>query len=94
MANVTYFFAYWVGAEGNDLYPGQSHRWIMWGFNYGDALSVSAHPVAGPAGDRYLTVQDIQVEADESGRRFYFTVKNVGSVSIPGYGMGFSQISN
>jgi len=93
MPNVSYFFGSWTAGEDGYLYPGQSHYWLMWGFSYGDAVSVSAHPVAGPAGERFLAVEDIKIEGDPGGRRLYFTVKNVGSISIPGYGMGFSWIS-
>ena len=92
MPNVNYFFASW-STTGNDFYPGQSHSWMMWGFGYGDVVSVTAHPVAGPAGDRFLVVEDVKIEGDSTGRRLYFTVRNVGNISMPGYGMGFSWIT-
>ena len=92
MATVSHHFGSWVG--GN-LLPGQAHHWIYWGFQYGDMLSVSAHAVAGDptVGERVLAVQDVRVEADPSGRRLYFTVRNVGAAPVPGYGMGIGRIS-
>jgi hypothetical protein len=96
MANVSYWFGSWVSSQGNDLVPGDSHEWIMWGFNYGDAMSVSAHPVVllNALVERTLSVEDVRVESDLSGNRLYFTIRNTGSNSVPGYGMGFSMISN
>lgn len=96
MATVNYWFGSWVsGAGQSDFAPGQSHSWVMWGFNYGDVVDVSAHPVVivNIHEERVLEVTDVRIEADETGKRFYFTVKNVGSNSMPGYGMGFSMIS-
>jgi len=97
MATTNYWFGSWVsGAGQSDLYPNQSHGWVMWGFNYGDAVDVSAHPVVllNAHEERVLQVLDVRIEGDDTGRRLYFTVKNVGSNPVPGYGMGFSMISN
>jgi hypothetical protein len=96
MATVSHWFGSWVsGGPTDDLHPGQPHYWIFWGFNYGDALSLSAHAVAGNpnVGERILAVEDVRVEADPSGRRLYFTVRNVGAASVPGYGIGYAMVS-
>ncbi len=91
MANVSYWSGSWVGGE---LAPGQPHYWNFVGFNYGDVVDVSAHPIAGDpnAGQRILEVEDLRFEADVSGRRMYFTVRNVGASSVPGYAMGFAIV--
>jgi hypothetical protein len=93
MANVNYFFTSWVGSEGDDFYPGDTHYWVMWGFDYGNIVYASAHPVVGPPGERVLAVEDIRIEGDPSGRRLYCTVRNVGAYSMPAYGIGFSWVS-
>lgn len=93
MATTNYWFGYWVSAEGGDLNPGQAHSWIFWGFGYGDAVAVSAHPVTNNVDERILQVENVRVEAGSGGRRLFFTVRNAGVNSIPGYGMGFSMIS-
>jgi hypothetical protein len=67
----------------------------MVGFQYGDALSVTAHPVIGNpnALHRVLTVENVRVDGTPTGRTLLFTVRNVGGFSIPGYGVGISFIS-
>ena len=95
MANVSYFFASWTSAGGGaDLAPGAAHGWVMWGFSYGHMINVSAHPVVGPPEERKLAIENVQIQGDPTGRRLLFTVRNVGSTFIPGYGMGFGWISS
>ena len=95
MANVSYFFSSWTSAgPGSDLAPGGTHGWIMWGFDYGHMINVSAHPVVGGPGERKLAIENVQIQGDTTGRRLLFTVRNVGSTFVPGYGMGFGWISS
>lgn len=94
MANVSYWRATWVDAGETGLLPGQEHHWVMSGFGFGDALSVTAAPFNSDAGDQILMVNDIQSEADGSGgRRLFFTIRNAGSTRAIAYGMNFSFIS-
>lgn len=92
MANVFHAFASWVGVGSDQLNPGQAHSWWMVGFNYGDAISVTAHPVIGPPVNRQLAVQDVRVQGTSTGRTLLFTVRNVGPDPVPGYGVGFGLI--
>jgi hypothetical protein len=68
----------------------------MTGFKYGDAMSVTAHPVVGnPAAlHRVLAVDNVRIDGDPGGRTLRFTVRNAGSFSIPGYGVGIGWISS
>jgi hypothetical protein len=93
MATVNRAFLSWSGP--GSLPPGGSHGWWMVGFKYGDALSVTAHPVTGDphALHRVLTVENIRIDGAPSGLTLLFTVRNVGAYSIPGYGVGISFIS-
>ena len=76
------------------MLPGDVHSWIMWGFNYGDVVSVSAHPVVGnPNAERILAVENVHVEGNVGGRRLLFDVRNVGPDSIPGYINAYSWVS-
>ncbi|WP_299590641.1 hypothetical protein [Mucilaginibacter sp.] len=99
MANISYWFGSWVsGWESGgspDLRPGETHNWTFWGFKYGDAVSVTAHPVVliNYLEERVLNIENVRIEGDLSGSRLYFTVRNSGSNSVPGYGLGFSIIS-
>ncbi|MCW5977550.1 MAG: hypothetical protein KIT09_05715 [Bryobacteraceae bacterium] len=94
MAKVSHFFSGWASSgPGNDMAPGQAHGWIMWGFGYGDAVSVSVHPVVGAPVERFLQVENVRIQGDPAGRRLFFTVRNVGNSFVPGYGMGFGWIS-
>jgi len=95
MATVNRAFFSWVSQEGFDFMPGAAHSWWMTGFKYGDALSVTAHSVVGNplAPHRVLAVTDVRVDGQPTGRTLLFTVRNVGSYSIPGYGVGISWIS-
>jgi len=92
MANVDYWAGSWVG---DDLLPNETHDWIMWGFQYGDAVSLTAQAVTGNpnAGERILRIENQRFEGDPSGRRLYYTVRNVSNEPIPGYIVGFAMIS-
>jgi hypothetical protein len=95
MATVNRAFFSWVSGEGFDFAPGSAHSWWMTGFKYGDVLSVTAHSIVGNplAPHRVLAVSDIRVDAQLTGETLLFTVRNVGSDSTPGYGVGISWIS-
>ena len=88
MANVTRYFFSWIG----NFPPGASHSWAATGFNYGDVLSATAHPVTGnpTAAHRVLRIDDMRIDGTPTGRSLLFTVRNVGTDSIPGYGLGIS----
>jgi hypothetical protein len=93
MANVWYWSGSWTsGGDGDDLGPGETHDWIMWGYNYGDAITLTAHPVGG-ADENILAIENVQIQADGSGRRLFYTVRNVGSNFITGYAVGFAGVS-
>lgn len=95
MANVVYWSGSWTSqGPADDLAPGQAHYWLAWGYNYGDAITITAHSVAGAPEMRFLAVEDVRTEADPSGRRIYYTVRNTGASFIPGYAMGFAQVSS
>jgi hypothetical protein len=94
MATVNRAFFSWAGP--GSLPPGGSHGWWMVGFKYGDALSVTAHPVTGNPNDphRVLAVENIRVDGvPTGGLTLLFTVRNAGGSPIPGYGVGVSYIS-
>ena len=93
MATVNRAFFSWSGP--GSLPPGGTHGWWMVGFKYGDAMSVTAHPVVGDpnALHRVLTVENIRIDGTPGGLTLLFTVRNVGGFSIPGYGIGISYIS-
>jgi len=95
MATVIAWSGSWTSSGGaSDLKPGQAHNWTAWGFNYGDAIDVTAHPVVGaPGAERILEVQNLRAEGDPSGgRRIFYTVRNVGTSSVPGYAIGYAWI--
>ena len=93
MANVSYWFGYWVSASAVDaLAPGDSHDWIAWPYNYGDAISISASPLQGGE-EQILDVENVRLQADTGGRRIFFTVRNAGRSLVDGYGIGYSYVS-
>ncbi|HTF68254.1 MAG TPA: hypothetical protein VK638_36815 [Edaphobacter sp.] len=96
MATVNRAFFSWTSGPGGDFTPGSAHNWWMTGFKYGDVLSVTAHSVVGNpfAPHRVLAVENVRVDGDPGGHTFLFTVRNVGSFSTPGYGVGISWISS
>jgi hypothetical protein len=95
MANVSYAFFSWTAVGSpNDLLPGQSHQWSMWGgdFDYGDAIMVSAHPVSRGGGNRALAVENVKIGDSILRTTLSFTVKNVGTDRVLGYGLGFGWV--
>ncbi len=64
----------------------------MWGLRAGDAISLTAHPVAGGE-EHILAIENVQIEADGTGRRLFYTGRGVGSSFIPGYAVGFAGVS-
>jgi len=93
MANVSFIFGSWVSADGVGLVPGSTHSWILWGFAYGDTVAVSAHPVAPAGVEHILEVENVRFQADGSEHRMFFDVRNVGTSSVIGYGLGGTWIS-
>lgn len=95
MATVNRAFFSWVGAGGSYFAPGSVHNWWMTGFAYGDAMSVTAHPVTGDpnAPHRVLKVEDVRIDGTPTGRTLRFRVRNEGTSGTPGYGVGISFIS-
>lgn len=92
MATTSYAFFHSVNiGPAYDLYPGDGDGWEFWGgsFNYGDAISVSAHPVGLSSS---LAVQDVRISSAPSGPILSFTVRNVGKRPVVGYGLGFAWI--
>ena len=91
MATVSYAFFSYTGNNG-DLVPGAKHFWSVWGgsIDYGDAIAITAHPVSRPG--RALAVEDLQIVSDGGTPIVSFAVKNVGSVSVPGYGFGITWV--
>jgi hypothetical protein len=81
------------GFSVNDIFPGQAEGWVLWGFNWGDVVEITAHPFAWINGrDRSLTVTDIVSEAAPDGsRRIFFTVRNTGNSTL-NYGVFTSWI--
>jgi hypothetical protein len=95
MANVEHAFFSWVSTEGNDMAPGETHFWWLAPTFYGEAVSVTAHPVVGNPSQpsRTLAVENIRVVGEPNGSRtLLFNVRNVGSSFIVGYGIGFGFI--
>lgn len=93
MATISYAFFASVTGPSYDLYPGDAQYWEMWGgsFDYGDAITVSAHPISGPG--RALAVENIRV-MNPGSSVLGFWVRNVGSRVITGYGLGFAWIDH
>ena len=75
--------------------PGEVHHWWAVPVGYLEDWSVTAVPVAGGEDPpQILSVGDVQVTADASGgHTFLFSVKNVGTSYIDGYGVNFGIIS-
>lgn len=96
MASQYYWSTSWVSNEGADMAPGDAHYWWANPFTYGDAITVTAHPVTGDPADahRTLEVQDVRIDGTPDGLlTLLFTVKNVGSGFIPGYAVGSSVVN-
>lgn len=95
MATVNRAYFSWLGAGGTYFLPGAVHGWWMVGFDSGDALSVTAHPVIGNPLDphRVLAVENVRIDGAPTGRTLRFNVRNVGPSPTPGYGVGIGWIS-
>ena len=65
----------------------------MWGLQFGNTASVSAHPFGFVTEELYLAVEDIKFEGGVNGVRLHFTVRNAGTVPVYGYGLGVSWVS-
>jgi hypothetical protein len=96
MATVRYWFGTWVSASEDDaLEPGDVHNWIAWPYNYGETVTVTANPLVSGSGEQILAVENVQIESSsDGGRRIFYTVRNVGSTSVDGYGVGYSFVSS
>jgi hypothetical protein len=97
MATVNYSFGSWVSADpSNDLLPGDTHNWVVGPVNYGDAISLSVHPMVQLGGaEQLLAVENVQMETDPSGRRnMFYTICNVGSNAVDAYGVGYAFVSS
>jgi hypothetical protein len=93
MANVNYWFGYWLSAsEADALAPSGAHYWIAWPYGYGDSIGISASPLEGGE-EHVLVVENVQLQADATGRRMFFSVRNVGRSQVDAYGIGYSYIS-
>jgi hypothetical protein len=66
----------------------------MWGgdFDYGDAIMVTAHP-AGRRRGRALAVEEVKILSDPTTpTKLSFVVRNVGTETVVGYGLGFAWV--
>lgn len=61
--------------------------WSHRGFDYGDAITVTAHPIRA-----VLAVQNLRVFRDGSLVRLAFDVVNVGSRTEIAFGLGFGWV--
>ena len=61
--------------------------WSHPGFDYGDAISVTAHPFRG-----VLAVEGLRVFNDGGQRRLSFDVVNVGTRAEIAFGLGFGWV--
>jgi hypothetical protein len=96
VATVNRAFYSWFGSGGTYFPPGGQHNWWMVGFRYGDALSVTAHPVTGDPRDphRVLLVDNVRIDGSPTGLTLRFRVTNVGATRMPAYGVGIGWISS
>ena len=84
------------GSTVGTLYPGQTAGWYMTPVTYGDAFTVSAHPVTGNPREwnRVLEVRNIRVDGSPTaGLTLRFSVANVGLHPTPGYGVAVGWIA-
>jgi hypothetical protein len=86
------FFSWTSSGEGNDLGPGQAHGWWAVGFDYGDPITVTAHPVSGAPWPYELAVESVRMQSNPGGGTLLFRVRNVGTRPVPGYGVGFGWV--
>jgi hypothetical protein len=97
MANTYYWSTSWTSTEGNDMAPGDTHWWWANPFTYGDAITLTAHPVTGNPADphRVLTVENVRIDGTPAGgRTLLFVVRNAGTTFIPAYAVGSSVINS
>ena len=92
MATVVYWSSSWASAgDGYDLKSGDSHKWGVGVFRYGDVISVTAFPVIGdPLVTRNLAIRNLRSETNPDGLLFLFEVANVGNSSVPGYSVNLA----
>lgn len=85
MAKVEYAF---FSVTAN-LSPGRTLgcTWSNNGFDYGDALSVTAHPFRS-----VLEVRNLRIFNDNGRRRASFEVVNVGQQTEIAFGLGFGWV--
>jgi hypothetical protein len=97
MANQYYWSASWVSAENEDMAPGEVHLWWANPFQFGDSISLTAHPVAGDptAPHRVLAVEEVRIDRvpDADGGTLLFSVRNVGNTLIPAYIIGSNVVN-
>jgi len=95
MANTYFWSTSWVSTNA-DMAPGDTHWWWANPFAFGDAITLTAHPVTGNPEDphRVLTVENVRIDGTPDGlRTLLFVVRNAGSSYIPGYIVG-SSVTN
>lgn len=85
MATVEYDFFGLVGGIAAGGVVGAT--WSHVGFDYGDAITITAHPIRG-----ILEVRNLRVFRDGNERRVAFEIVNVGSQAEIGFGIGFGWI--
>jgi hypothetical protein len=89
---ITWLQSSWIG----DMAPGDVHGWVAYGdLQFGDVISIMAHPVVGDpnAPERVLQVENVQAEGTPDGaRRIIYSVRNAGPSSIPGYSKTYMML--
>lgn len=85
MATVEYSFFSVVTSISPGAVIGVS--WSHRGFDYGDAITVTAHPIRS-----VLAVQNLRVFREGSIVRLAFDVANVGSRAEIAFGLGFGWV--
>jgi hypothetical protein len=85
MATVEYSFFSVIGGISAGGRVGVT--WSHPGFDYGDAISVTAHPFRG-----VLAVENLRVFNDGGERRLAFDVVNIGTRPEIAFGLGFGWI--
>ena len=94
MANVVAGHLRWVAVgDATWLQPGQSHEWFWNLGNLGEAISISARPLAAIFGTASVIVENVIVTDGPQGHRALFRVRNVGPRPISEYAVTGSFIS-
>jgi len=82
---ITWIQSSWIG----NMAPGDVHGWVAFGgLQFGDVITIMAHPVVGDpnAQERVLQVENVRAEGTSDGtRRILYSVRNPGPEWIPGY---------